>query len=275
MKKIFATSLLLLSAAAFVACSNDDDDTPGPSVKYDVISFEPSTGMVDPSGETIALGNVTMSLYMNGAYVDHTYSNVFCGKPYAQGHNFDDMLFSTADGMASFLSYYSGDYDAWGGIALAACPDKGSDAASLTQQFSVWANGGANGTSTYAVCYDSNTPTEAYPEYMTASGYPTILFAEPRTVDHFYIANSTYVYKWFSGAETDHFEVKITGFKNDVEVGSTTETLVTPDSKLDGWRKVSLASFGEVDKLVFKVQGINVYADPSYFCIDEITLVKK
>lgn len=126
MKKIFATSLLLLSAAAFVACSNDDDDTPGPSVKYDVISFEPSTGMVDPSGETIALGNVTMSLYMNGAYVDHTYSNVFCGKPYAQGHNFDDMLFSTADGMASFLSYYSGDYDAWGGIALAACPDKGS-----------------------------------------------------------------------------------------------------------------------------------------------------
>ena len=63
MKKIFATSLLLLSAAAFVACSNDDDDTPGPSVKYDVISFEPSTGMVDPSGETIALGNVTMSLY--------------------------------------------------------------------------------------------------------------------------------------------------------------------------------------------------------------------
>ena len=46
MKKIFATSLLLLSAAAFVACSNDDDDTPGPSVKYDVISFEPSTGMI-------------------------------------------------------------------------------------------------------------------------------------------------------------------------------------------------------------------------------------
>ena len=48
MKKIFATSLLLLSAAAFVACSNDDDDTPGPSVKYDVISFEPSTGMKKP-----------------------------------------------------------------------------------------------------------------------------------------------------------------------------------------------------------------------------------
>lgn len=185
------------------------------------------------------------------------------------------MLFSTADGMASFLSYYSGDYDAWGGIALAACPDKGSDAASLTQQFSVWANGGANGTSTYAVCYDSNTPTESWPEYMTASGYPTITFSQPRTVDHFYIANSTYVYKWFGGAETDLFKVKITGMKDGVEVGSTTETLVTPDSKLDGWRKVSLASFGEVDWLVFKVQGINIYADPSYFCIDEITLVKK
>lgn len=271
MKKLFATSLLLLfSASAFVACSDDDNETP--KTKYEVISFEPSSAMVDVNGETVALGDVTMSIYGLG---DVLYQNVFCGKPYVQsGENFDGVLFTTADGLVSFSAYYAGMYDAWGGISLAACPDMGSDAASLAQQFSVWADGGANGTSTYAVCYDSNTPTEAYPEYMTASGYPTILFAEPRTVDHFYIANSTYVYKWFSGAETDHFEVKITGFKNDVEVGSTTETLVTPDSKLDGWRKVSLASFGEVDKLVFKVQGINISADPSFFCIDEITLVK-
>lgn len=273
MKKLFATSLLLLfSASAFVACSDDDNDTP--KVKYEVISFEPSEGMVDPNGKAVALGNVTMSLYMNGAYVDHTYSNVFCGKPYAQGHNFDDMLFSTADGMAAFLSYYSGDYDAWGGIALAACPDTGDASPSLTQQFSVWANGGANGTSTYAVCYDSNTPTESWPEYMTASGYPTITFSQPRTVDHFYIANSTYVYKWFGGAETDLFKVKITGMKDGVEVGSTTETLVAPDSKLSGWRKVSIASFGQIDKLVFKVEGINISTDPSFFCIDEIALVK-
>ena len=176
--------------------------------------------------------------------------------------------------MASFLSYYSGDYDAWGGIALAACPDKGSDAASLTQQFSVWANGGANGTSTYAVCYDSNTPTESWPEYMTASGYPTITFSQPRTVDPVYSSNSTEVYKWFGGAETDLFKVKITGMKDGVEVGSTTETLVTPDSKLSGWRKVSIASFGQIDKLVFKVEGINISTDPSFFCIDEIALVK-
>ena len=206
---------------------------------------------------------------------DYTYANAFCAKQYAVEADFDGMLFSTADQNLIFNAYYSSLYDGWGGIGLSQMPDRNAAAPSSKQQFSVWADGGANGTSTYAVCYDSNTPTEAYPEYMTASGYPTILFAEPRTVDHFYIANSTYVYKWFSGAETDHFEVKITGFKNDVEVGSTTETLVTPDSKLDGWRKVSLASFGEVDKLVFKVQGINIYADPSYFCIDEITLVKK
>lgn len=272
MKKLFATSLLLLfSASAFVACSNDDDND-APKVKYEVISFEPSEKMVDMNGKTVALGDVTMSIYGLG---DVLYKDVFCGKPYVQqGTNFDGVLFTTADGALSFASYYSGFYDAWGGISLAACPDMGDAAASLAQQFSVWAEGGANGTSTYAVCYDSNTPTESWPEYMTASGYPTITFSTPRTVDHFYIANSTYVYKWFGGAETDLFKVKITGMKNGAEVGSTTETLVTPDSKLSGWRKVSIASFGEIDKLVFKVEGINVSADPSFFCIDEITLVK-
>lgn len=32
--------------------------------------------------------------------------------------------------------------------------------ATSKQQFSVWADGGANGTDTFAVCYDSNSPTE-------------------------------------------------------------------------------------------------------------------
>ena len=53
-----------------------------------------------------------------------------------------------------------------------------------------------------------------------------------------------------------------------------TETLVSGAAKLEGWRKVELASFGDVDKLVFKVEGIDVANDPSYFCIDEIALVK-
>ena len=270
MKKIFTTTLLLyFSAAAFVACDDNKDDDPTP--QYDVISFEPAEHMAAVGGKEVSVGDVTLNIWNLGG--DYTYKNAFCGAS-CLTELFDGDLFTTADGTVKFASYYDPQYSMWGGIAVAAAPDMTVSEQPIAQQFSVWAEGGANNTATYAVCYDSNTPTEAYPDYLTASGYPTITFSTPRTVDHFYIANSTYVYKWFGGAATDLFKVKITGMKNGAEVGSTTETLVTPDSKLSGWRKVSIASFGEIDKLVFKVEGINVSADPSFFCIDEITLVK-
>ena len=40
-----------------------------------------------------------------------------------------------------------------------------------------------------------------------------------------------------------------------------------------GWRKVDLSSLGAVDKLVFKAV-CDYLADPTYFCVDEIGLLK-
>lgn len=240
---------------------------------FDVVSFEASDCLMDVmTGEDVVPGDVTMSLFGAGEY---TYKNVFCAKAYATDDNYDGPLFMTSDQNLIFNSYYANAYDAWGGIALAQSPDMTAAASSSEQQFSVWAAGGAYDTQAYAVCYDSNTPTEAYPEYLTASGYPTIDFIEARTVDHLYIANSTLVYNYFTGSDDDNFQVKITGWNGETEKGSVTETLVSGATKLSGWRKVSLASFGDIDKLVFKVSGINVAADPSYFCIDQIALVKQ
>lgn len=270
MKRIFATSLVLLfSAAAFVACNDDkgDDQTP----KYEVISFEPSENMIATDGKKVALGDVTLNIWSLGS--DYTYENAFCGASCVT-ETFDDVLFTTADGKVKFLSYFDPQYSSWGGIALGANPDMTVSDAPIKQQFSVWAEGGANNTATYAVCFDSNSPTEAWPEYLTKSGYPTITFSEPCTVDHLWIANSSYVCSWFSGNDDALFKVKITGKKNGTETGSTTETLISGSEKLSGWRQVSLLSLGEIDELVFKVEGIDVTSDPSYFCIDEIMLVK-
>ena len=105
---------------------------------------------------------------------DYTYANAFCAKQYAVEADFDGMLFSTADQNLVFNAYYSSLYDGWGGIGLSRMPDRNAAAPSSKQQFSVWADGGANGTETYAVFYDSNSPTEMYPEYLSESGYPTI-----------------------------------------------------------------------------------------------------
>lgn len=266
-KTLFTPLLLLLSAAAFVACSDDTKD--GPDPVYEEISFEP-VELLAADGKGVSLGDVTMNIWNLGG--DYTYKNVFCGKPYATTADFDDVLFTADYGLAQFYSYYSSQFDTWGGFAVAASPDMTVSDQPIAQQFSVWAEGGANGTPTYAVCYDSNTPTEAYPEYLTASGYPTIRFSKACKVLNLSIANSTYVYNWFQGADDDLFQVKITGKKGGTETGSTTVTLIEGHGKLSGWRKVDLQSLGEVDELVFKVQGIDVTTDPSYFCIDEISL---
>ena len=153
---------------------------------------------------------------------DYTYANAFCAKQYAVEADFDGMLFSTADQNLVFNAYYSSLYDGWGGIGLSRMPDRNAAAPSSKQQFSVWADGGANGTETYAVFYDSNSPTEMYPEYLSESGYPTIDLVEPRIVAHLYIANSTWVYNYFTGADSDSFQVKITGSLGGVEKGSIT-----------------------------------------------------
>lgn len=248
MKNIF---WIIAAAFAFVACSDDD----GPREKPfdgEVVSFEASEHLLDAmTGNDVKLGPVTMSLMGMG---DYTYANAFCAKQYAVEADFDGMLFSTADQNLIFNAYYSSLYDGWGGIGLSQMPDRNAAAPSSKQQFSVWAEGGANATETYAVFYDSNSPTEMYPEYLSESGYPTIDL-------------------YFTGADTDSFQVKITGSLGGVEKGSITETLVAGKSKLSGWRKVDLSSFGAVDKLVFKAV-CDYQADPTYFCIDEIGLLK-
>ena len=61
---------------------------------------------------------------------------------------------------------------------------------------------------------------------------------EPRIVDHLYIANSTWIYNYFTGNDSDSFQVRITGSLDGVEKGCITETLVAGKSKLSGWRKV-------------------------------------
>lgn len=264
--------LFLLAAAVCLLAACDKNDDAMPKGDFEVISFEPSEGMTDlVANEALTLKDVTMNLYDIGNY---TYQRVFCGKDYVSASNrtdFDGPLFATAGGGVKFSSYYSAQYDTWGGIALAQSADRKAAAMSYTQQFSVWAEGGANGTRTYAVFYDSNTPSEGYMP-LTESGYPTVTLMQPRVVDHLYIANSTLVYNYFQGTEEDLFQVEITGWNDGRETGSVTQTLVSGTSKLSTWRKVSLATLGAVDKLVFKVTGIDVAADPTYFCIDEIAL---
>lgn len=263
MKKI----LFLAAAAVFLAACSDDSGPETPRTQ--VISFEKDERMTDiPGKKEVALGDLTISLLDGGTY---TYRHVFTAKPYAVEADFDGPLFATADSKIAFRSYYASAWDAWGGIAISTLTDRTEAAPALVQQFSVWADGGAEGSETFAVFYDSNSPTEAYPEYLTRSGYPTIELTQARRFEYLYLANSTWVHNYFKGAESDSFQVEITGWRDGATTGTLTETLVAGTSKLDGWRKVDLTSLGRVDKLEFRTR-CNVLADPTYFCVDRIAI---
>ncbi|MEG1864089.1 MAG: DUF4465 domain-containing protein [Alistipes sp.] len=271
MKKLLLFTFAF-AALALASCS-DDNDAPQPTVDppmaSDAISFEASEHINDPStGEDVVLGDLTIKNFDQSTT---TYHHVFTGKTADMTKNFDQYLFGTANINVWFGSYYSSQYDAWGGIALSQNADNKAAAGSLAQQFSVWAKGGANATKTFAVCYDSNTPSESYPEFMSDYGYPTIDIIEPCVVDYLYIANSTYVYNYFTGKAGDSFKVKITGNLAKVETSSLTVTLVDGATKVSDWQKVDLKSLGKVDQLVFKVIA-NPITDPYFFCIDEIRL---
>lgn len=265
------TACILLLAACLATACNENDVAELPET-FDVISFESNENLSDfATGGRVQMKKLSMNLMGLGVCI---FPNVFCAKEYvsvSEEEDFDGPLFATTDGKVRFNSYYSWQYDTWGGIALAQSADRENAASSLSQQFSVWADGGAEGSATYAVLYDSNSPSEEYPDYMTRSGYPTIELISPREIDHIYIANSTMVYNYFKESVSSNFQVKITGWLNGTEKGSVTEVLISDDSKLNDWRKVDLSSFGTVDKLVFKVI-CNYATDPTYFCIDHIAL---
>ncbi|MFQ7503393.1 MAG: hypothetical protein ACLRMJ_10340 [Alistipes finegoldii] len=108
------------------------------------------------TGQEVKLGEVKMSLMGLGIIPIRR----CIVQAYATTADFDGKLFTSANRNMAFYSYYASAYDGWGGIGLSQMYDMNAATATSKQQFSVWADGGANGTDTFAVCYDSNSPTE-------------------------------------------------------------------------------------------------------------------
>lgn len=256
---------------------------PAPVVEYDIISFEENEGMTDIDGQKVALGDIEVV----GGIAAGTHSNVFWAKPYAahgdpegiMGLTVDVPLF-TSDGNVWFGSYYCDctgwgqQMDTWGGFVLSRNCNRTATSFGYADQFSVYAESGANGSKTFAV---------AYCNAMMGGDYsaPTIVFAAtPRKVAYLHMAPSTMLYtfyKYDSMAATDRtFSYRITGWLKGESVGTVDVELVRNGTVAEGWVKADLSQLGEVDKLTFAPEGVNPNKDldPVYFCLDEIALVK-
>lgn len=279
MKKLF---LLVFVAFASASCSKSEEVNP--IVKFDVISFEEGTGLADIEGNEVIPGEIEVV----GGSAAAKHQNVYWAKggvfdAYTNTENFvktySGILCAAFKEGAWFGTYYSdygGNADTWGGFALSRNYNKTAMTVDYNNQFSAWATTGAKGSKTCLIGYDSDWMGNTY-------ALPTVKFAQPRIVDHLYMANSTMTYAYTPSksvpeGETYFYKVVITGSLNDVETGKVECVLINGTVKVEDWTKVSLCSLGDVDKLVFKPASNDLSGtflnDPAYFCIDEIALVK-
>ncbi len=255
----------------------DPDPNPDPEPEpSNLISFETSEGMLAIDGKAVQLGDITVS----GGSAAGNHHDVF----WAKGGSYDDLavggvyngyLCSTSDEKIWFGTYFSADIgygDYWGGFVLSANYGRTATSVNYANQFMVWADKGANGSSNCMIGY--------FDGYTSGYATPMIEFVEPRQVSYLYMANSaiTYPYKPTQVDEASYYyKVKITGSLEGKETGSAECFLINGSEKLSDWKKVDLSALGKVDCLTFSPASneANAYGllVPAYFAIDEIGLI--
>ena len=259
---------------ALTACTDDERPTgPDSGSLYDVVSFETSEGIVNPGGGAVALGEYVLE----GAYSGGTFRNLYWTKSfsgyedYLQNGVFNTWLFGTSDQSVRFGSYWSyssmGDY--WGGFVLSGTFNAGLDSFDYANQFTVWADKGANASSICAVGYVDT--------YSGGYAVPTMELSSAREVGYCHLAPSAMLATYTPMAvsmDQFWFKVIVTGYLGQTEVGTVDCLLTDHGVTASGWTKVDLSRLGKVDRLTFTIDsndagewGVNA---PAYFGLDEI-----
>ena len=279
MKLLNRFFLLAAGAAALTACSDDDrPEVPGPGTVYDIVSFETSEGIVDPEGGAVALGECVLEGAISGGTFQNLYwTKSFSGyEDYLQNGVFNTWLFGTSDQSVRFGSYWSyssmGDY--WGGFVLSGTFSTSLDAYDFANQFTVWADKGANASSICAVGYVDT--------YSGGYAVPTMVLSSAREVGYCHLAPSALLATYTPTAvsmDQFWFKVIVTGYLGQTEVGTVDCLLTDHGVTRSGWTKVDPSRLGKVDRLTFTIDsndtgesGVNA---PAYFGLDEIGFPKE
>ncbi len=181
-------------------------------------------------------------------------------------------------GTASFANKFTPEFGSWSGWAASSKTDTANKGAqNFTNQYSVYAQSGGNGSLKFAVAY--------------AFDSSVITLASPAKAISCQIANSTYAYhdmkngSMFSKkfGDGDFFLLTIEGFGlNNQKTGEVKYYLAdfrvsAPVKGIKvGWNEVGLAPLGIVKKIRFKLSssdsgefGMN---NPAYFCFDNLKI---
>lgn len=219
---------------------------------------------------------------LEGAYSGGTFRNLYWTKSfsgyedYLQDGVYNTWLFGTSDQSVRFGSYWSyssmGDY--WGGFVLSGTFSTSLDAYDFANQFTVWADKGANASSICAVGYVDT--------YSGGYAVPTMVLSSAREVGYCHLAPSAMLATYTPTAvsmDQFWFKVIVTGYLGQTEVGTVDCLLTDRGVTQSGWTKVDLSRLGQVDRLTFTIDsndtgewGVNA---PAYFGLDEIGFPKE
>lgn len=168
----------------------------------------------------------------------------------------------------TYYSDYGHTYDSWSAFVISNHTDM--QTAGFANDKSVYAESGADGSAQFAVGYYNAWAADG-------QGIPVIEFAEAVEMESVAIANSTYVYLYFTNdvesAEKPEFKAVVTGYDNGVKTGDAELTLVAGTTLEEGWKTVDLTPLGKVTRVEFSVVCEDVMA-PTYLCVDNLTYVK-
>lgn len=279
MKLLNRFFLLAAGAAALTSCSDDDKQKgPNPGTTYDVVSFEASEGIVDHEGGAVALGECVLEGSTSGGTFRNLYwTKSFSGyEDYLQDGVFNTWLFGTSDQSVRFGSYWSyssyGDY--WGGFVLSGTFNAEIASFDYANQFTVYADKGANSTSICAVGYVDT--------YSGGYAVPTVELTSPRQAGYCCLAPSAMLATYTPTAvsmDQFWFKVIVTGYLGQTEVGTVDCLLTDRGVTQSGWTKVDLFRLGQVDRLTFAIDsndagqwGVNA---PAYFALDDLAFVSE
>lgn len=237
------------------------------------ISFEAAEGLKDIEGGVVEPGEITMA----GAAVSQTYPNVYWAKSFSNYADYlvdgayDGYLCSTVDENFWFGTYFKNtDYgDQWGGFVLTENYAKTATELDYADQFTVWAEAGADGCTCLIGYEDTYTGGYACPKIEIA-GAPVVF-------RHCYLANTALTHSYSPtqvAASAYYYKVIVKGWLEGEQTGSVECLLVDGTKKLEGWQWVDLRPLGKVDCLSFSTDtnDRNNYGPmaPAYFALDGI-----
>lgn len=180
---------------------------------------------------------------------------------------------SYVEHVAEFGNVYDAASDYWHGFAVSSCTDVITSG--YENQYSVYGNGGANGSEKFGVCYyDGMEPSalrfkvesvNANSVWVNNSAYAAITMRD----------GNQFARKFKDG---DWFRLTIKGYKEEQQRGSVDFYLADfRDGKTficNQWTKVDLSALTDVDRLDFTIDSSDRSGEwintPTYVCIDNL-----